>query len=100
MKHASFTGERTRTLHVLLSHIQELAWGSFALLKNTNSCGVLLLWKGAVVMVRGSVGESSVSSTDPQAALASLSRVSVVSYLCKSPVVQGIRVKTRVEISP
>lgn len=37
---------------------QDLAWSSYAVLKNANTCGMLVIWKGKVVMCRGILGSS------------------------------------------
>ncbi|KXZ41573.1 hypothetical protein GPECTOR_384g189 [Gonium pectorale] len=53
---------------------KELAWSSFSLLKNTNSCGVLLAAGGRVLMARGAMGASVVTPGDAAATLAAMSR--------------------------
>ncbi|GAX74057.1 hypothetical protein CEUSTIGMA_g1507.t1 [Chlamydomonas eustigma] len=54
---------------------QELAWSSFALLKNTNSCGMLFFQGGKAIMARGAMGESVVTSTsDTQASLDNITK--------------------------
>lgn len=35
---------------------EDLAWASFALLKNCNICGVFAVWRGKAVMCRGTLG--------------------------------------------
>lgn len=35
--------------------MQDAAWASFALLRNSNICGLLAVWEGQVVMCRGLV---------------------------------------------
>ena len=42
---------------------EDLAWSSFALLKNCNICGLFVIWNGKVVMCRGMVG-STVAGMD------------------------------------
>jgi hypothetical protein len=37
---------------------QELAWASYALLKNANTCGVFATWQGKIVMCRGILGSN------------------------------------------
>lgn len=53
---------------------QELAWASFALLRNTNVSGLLVWRNGAVLSARGTLGSAD-AAADPQQALASLSKV-------------------------
>lgn len=41
---------------------QELAWSSYALLKNANICGMCILWQGRALLCRGFLGSSLSSS--------------------------------------
>lgn len=50
---------------------QELAWASFALLRNTNVSGLLIWRDGAVLSARGTLGSAG-SAANPRQALASL----------------------------
>lgn len=53
---------------------KELAWASFALLKNTNSCSVLV-WKGGkALMARGQVAESLAAAGSAQGILQELTQ--------------------------
>lgn len=56
---------------------QELAWSSFALLKNVNCCSVLLLQTDtqSAVLARGAVASSSVALGDNKASLKNISQV-------------------------
>lgn len=59
---------------------QELAWSSFALLKNVNCCSVLLLQPGSAqsvstLMARGAVSASCVAPGDSKASLQHVSQV-------------------------
>ncbi|GAB4817808.1 hypothetical protein N2152v2_004854 [Parachlorella kessleri] len=55
---------------------QDAAWASFALLRNSNICGVVALWEGEAVLCRGLVGlpqnASQPAGKDPDALLAAL----------------------------
>lgn len=53
---------------------QDLAWSSVSLIKNTNSCGVIVVHDGQVVMARGALG-SSVVNKDPQATISAVTQV-------------------------
>lgn len=45
---------------------QELAWGSYALLKNCNACGVFFIWAGKALLCRGMLGDViSPDASDP-----------------------------------
>jgi hypothetical protein len=57
--------------------LQELAWSSFALLKNVNCCSVLLLQPSSqsALLARGAVAASCVTQGDNKA---SLQRISLV----------------------
>jgi hypothetical protein len=56
--------------------LQELAWSSFALLKNTNSCTLLVLdSKGNAVMTRGATGTQAASQGSADAVLAAITKV-------------------------
>lgn len=62
---------------------QELAWSSFALLKNVNCCSVLLLQPGSAqsastLMARGAVSSSCVAPGDSKASLQHVSQVGAV----------------------
>lgn len=61
-------------------HFQELAWASYALLLNTNICGLAVYWDGRAVLARGQLGApalgsaaASGSKADPGAVLDALS---------------------------
>ena len=41
---------------------KELAWASFALLRNTNTDGVMAVWGGRVLMARGAVGAAAMTA--------------------------------------
>ena len=47
---------------------QDLAWTSYALLKNANTCGMMVVWNGKVLMCRGILG-SSIASKDAKEVL-------------------------------
>lgn len=57
--------------------LQELAWSSFALLKNVNCCSVLLLQpaKQAALLARGAVASSCVTQGDNKGSLQRVSQV-------------------------
>jgi hypothetical protein len=58
---------------------QELAWSSFALLKNTNSCGVVFFQGGKAILARGALGDSVVTSTsDAQTSLDNITKVKLI----------------------
>ncbi|DBA96717.1 TPA: hypothetical protein ACH3X1_015559 [Trebouxia sp. C0004] len=52
---------------------QELAWASYALLRNTNTCGVAVFRGQQAVMARGAVGPAA-NANGPQACLQALSK--------------------------
>lgn len=58
---------------------QELAWASYALLLNTNICGLAVYWDGRAVLARGLLGAAALGSStggsksDPGAVLNALS---------------------------
>ncbi len=59
---------------------QELAWASYALLLNTNICGLAVYWDGRAVLARGQLGAAALggaaaggSKSDPSAVLDALS---------------------------
>ena len=59
--------------------LQELAWASYALLLNTNICGLAVYWDGRAVLARGQLGEAALGSAaaggskaDPSAVLDAL----------------------------
>ena len=56
--------------------MQELAWSSFALLKNTNSCGAILLSGEKALMGRGAIGANVVKAGDQEESLANITKVS------------------------
>ena len=66
---------------MLMVLLQELAWASCALLRNTNTCGVLLFDGNRAVMARGAMGPAA--NTDGQVAgtQACLQRLSKVRAL-------------------
>jgi hypothetical protein len=51
---------------------QELAWASFALLRNANACSVLVLRGGRALLARGALGEAAVKAGDGAATLAAV----------------------------
>lgn len=56
--------------------MQELAWASFALIKNTNSCGVILLGPGSkVLLARGALGSAVLKPGNPAATLELMTQV-------------------------
>lgn len=56
--------------------LQELAWSSFALLKNTNSCTLMVLdSQGKAVMTRGATGTQAASQGPADAVLAAITKV-------------------------
>jgi hypothetical protein len=63
---------------------QELAWSSFALLKNVNCCSVLLLQPSsqAALLARGAVASSCVRQGDNKASLQRISQVCVLTEGC------------------
>ena len=54
---------------------QELAWASYALLRNTNASNVLLVRGGRAWLARGAVGAAAVGSDNAAAALDALGQV-------------------------
>lgn len=51
-------------------HVQELAWASYALLLNTNICGLAVFWQGQAMLARGLLATpSGVEGSAGQAAL-------------------------------
>ena len=54
---------------------QDAAWSSFALLRNSNICGVLAVWEGRAVLARGLVGLPAGAAGDADAVLAGLTQV-------------------------
>lgn len=54
---------------------QELAWVSFAMLKNVNCCSLLLVRDGKVLLARGALGAEAAKSTDASTNLDTLSSV-------------------------
>jgi hypothetical protein len=63
--------------HLSMLVLQELAWTSFALLKNVNCCSVLLLQPEAqsALMARGAVAQSVAVQGNAAASLAKISQV-------------------------
>jgi hypothetical protein len=57
--------------------LQELAWSSFALLKNANCCSVLLLQPSSqqALLARGAVAASCVTQGNNKASLQRISQV-------------------------
>ncbi|GFR42980.1 hypothetical protein Agub_g3979 [Astrephomene gubernaculifera] len=53
---------------------KELAWCSFALLKNTNCCGLLLVAGDRVLLARGALGSQLVRPGDAERSLAAMSQ--------------------------
>ncbi|KAK9822186.1 hypothetical protein WJX81_008371 [Elliptochloris bilobata] len=51
---------------------QELAWASYALLRNTNASALLLVYGGRAWLARGAVGAAAAGVADGSAALAAL----------------------------
>lgn len=43
--------------------LQELAWASYALLLNTNICGLTVYWDGQAVLARGLLGSAALGSS-------------------------------------
>lgn len=64
--------------------MQELAWSSFALLKNTNSIGMLVQRGPHTLLARGALGSSTVlpGGTDPS--LVGISKVGRSNHLHQS----------------
>lgn len=60
--------------------LQELAWASYALLRNTNCCGVVMVREGHVLLARGALGSEVVTAGNAAASLAAMSKVRV--YWC------------------
>eukprot|EP00887_Chlorella_sp_A99_P000104 scaffold16.g104.t1 len=52
----------------------ELAWASYALLKNTNICGLVIVWRGTAVLCRGLLGTAAAAAGGGDASLAAISR--------------------------
>ncbi|KAL3132696.1 hypothetical protein ABBQ32_009206 [Trebouxia sp. C0010 RCD-2024] len=67
---------------------QELAWASYALLRNTNTCGLVVYSAKQAVMARGAIG-SAAASTDKVSAQACLERLSKEYGSIKSQVATG-----------
>ncbi|KAJ9528529.1 hypothetical protein QJQ45_020494 [Haematococcus lacustris] len=53
---------------------QELAWASSTLIKNTNSCGVVVVDQGQAVLARGALGSPLVQPGQAQATLDAISK--------------------------
>ena len=53
---------------------KELAWSSFALLRNTNSCSVVIVKNGSVVMARGVLGVNAMDAASPKESLPQLTK--------------------------
>ena len=56
-------------------HMQELAWASYALLRNTNSSGLLVARGGKTLAVRGAFGLPAAPSRNGADALGSIAEV-------------------------
>lgn len=54
---------------------QELAWASYALLRNTNCCGVIMLHGGKVLLARGALGSGVVVPGNSAESLAAMTKV-------------------------
>jgi len=54
---------------------QELAWASYALLRNTNASALLLLRGGRAWLARGGAGAAAAGTADGPAALGALGQV-------------------------
>lgn len=54
---------------------QELAWSSFSLIKNTNSCGVIIMSGDKAMLARGALGSSLVQAGQAQASLNAIAQV-------------------------
>jgi hypothetical protein len=79
--------------------LQDAAWASFALLRNSNICGLVALWEGRAVMCRGLVGlpqgtQAAAAGGDADAVLAALSQVGWPSHVELGHVLQGLLVCT------
>jgi len=59
---------------------QELAWASYALLRNTNAGALLLLRGGRAWLARGGAGAAAPGAADGPAALAALGQVASRSW--------------------
>lgn len=55
--------------------LQEAAWASFALLRNSNICGLVALWEGRAVMCRGLVGLPAGATGNADAVLQAVTQV-------------------------
>jgi hypothetical protein len=55
--------------------VQELAWASYALLRNTNTAGLLLYASGRVWVARGALGPAATAEAGSEAALRSIAEV-------------------------
>ncbi len=56
--------------------MQELAWASASLIKNTNCCGVVVVHRGKPVLARGALGSPVVQDGPAKATLDAISKVS------------------------
>ncbi|KAI3432648.1 hypothetical protein D9Q98_004194 [Chlorella vulgaris] len=54
---------------------QELAWASYALLLNTNICGLAVFWRGQAVLARGLLGVPSMATPPAASAVVAASDV-------------------------
>ena len=54
--------------------LQELAWASFALLKNTNSCGLLIFNDSQALLGRGALGNASIVAGNQEQSLSNISK--------------------------
>jgi hypothetical protein len=55
--------------------LQELAWASYALLLNTNICGLAVFWRGQAVLARGLLGVPSMATPPAASAVVAASDV-------------------------
>jgi hypothetical protein len=69
---------------------QELAWSSVSLIRNTNSCGVVVVDGGQVVLARGALGAGAVVA-DKAASLNNMSKVSSAQPCHAGSAQQGAR---------
>ncbi len=62
--------------------LQELAWASYALLRNTNTCGVLVFDGDQAVMARGAIGPAANADGQATGSQACLQRLSKARTVC------------------
>lgn len=48
---------------------KELAWTTFAVLRNTNTCTLLIVKGGKVLVARGALGVQTIDAANPRASL-------------------------------